>query len=121
MAQRFAIVAAAGELATAFGLTGWKQEEAERAAKQCFADWLKARGHKGNAEPTAMLKQVRAFLEAHGKAGSRAGMRPMIPAALSTAPDSGKRPTKGRNTLLRSRYSSAKSAPVLTLEPWRES
>ena len=66
VAQRFAIVAAAGELATAFGLTGWEQEEAERAAKQCFADWLKARGHKGNAEPTAMLKQVRAFLEAHG-------------------------------------------------------
>lgn len=67
VAQRFAIVAAAGELATAFGLTGWEPEEAERAAKQCFADWLKARGHKGNAEPTAMLKQVRAFLEAHGE------------------------------------------------------
>ena len=36
VAQRFAIVAAAGELATAFGLTGWEPEEAERAAKAVF-------------------------------------------------------------------------------------
>lgn len=66
VAQRFALIAAAGELATAFGLTGWPPEEAERAARRCFADWLAARGSAGQAEPAAMLAQVRAFLSAHG-------------------------------------------------------
>lgn len=66
--QRFALVAAAGELASAYGLTGWQLGEAERAARTCFADWLEARGTSGNAEPAAMLNQVRGFLAAHGEA-----------------------------------------------------
>lgn len=68
VAQRFALIAAAGELATAYGLTGWPQGEAEQSARVCFASWLKARGTKGNTEPAAMLAQVRAFLEANGEA-----------------------------------------------------
>ncbi len=67
VAQRFALIAAAGELATTFGLTGWLPQEAERAARRCFADWLGARGTTGQAEPAAMLAQVRAFLGAHGE------------------------------------------------------
>lgn len=66
VAQRFALIAAAGELATHYGLTGWEPEEAGAAARQCFEAWLGARGSRGNAEPAAMLAQVRAFLEAHG-------------------------------------------------------
>ncbi|MCB1599316.1 MAG: DUF927 domain-containing protein [Xanthomonadales bacterium] len=66
VAQRFALVGAAGELATEFGLTGWPEGEAERAATVCFQAWLTARGTSGAAEPTAMLAQVRRFLEAHG-------------------------------------------------------
>ena len=42
--QCFALVAAAGELATEFGITGWPQGEAERAAARCFSDWLLQRG-----------------------------------------------------------------------------
>jgi putative DNA primase/helicase len=91
---RFALVGAAGELATAAGLTGWAAGESEQAARACFNDWLAARGGIGNGEETAMLRQVRRFLEAHGegrftwwhraaddhntKTLHRAGMRRMI-------------------------------------------
>lgn len=63
---RFALVGAAGELATAVGLTGWPAGESEQAARACFNDWLAARGGIGNGEETAMLRQVRRFLEVHG-------------------------------------------------------
>jgi len=67
VAQRFALVAAAGELATAYGLTGWGTGEAQRAVAACFAAWLEGRGTTKAAEPMAMLAQVRAFLSAHGE------------------------------------------------------
>ncbi len=64
---RFALVGAAGEMATAAGLTGWPSGEAEKAARECFNAWLAARGGIGNGEVSAMLRQVRRFLEAHGE------------------------------------------------------
>lgn len=64
---RFALVGAAGELATVAGLTGWPEGEAQRAARECFNAWLAARGGTGNGEVSAMLRQVRRFLEAHGE------------------------------------------------------
>ena len=64
---RFALVGAAGELATAAGLTGWPVGESERAARACFEAWLAARGGIGNGEVVAMLRQVRRFLETHGE------------------------------------------------------
>lgn len=64
---RFALVGAAGEMATAAGLTGWEPGESERAAKVCFDAWLASRGGTGDGEVTAMLRQVRAFLESHGE------------------------------------------------------
>lgn len=63
---RFALVGAAGELATEAGLTGWPKGESERAARACFNAWLAARGGIGNGEVVAMLRQVRRFLETHG-------------------------------------------------------
>ena len=91
---RFALVGAAGELATAAGLTGWPVGESERAALACFNAWLASRGGKGNGEVVAMLRQVRRFLETHGdgrfamwhrgaddhapKTLQRAGMRRML-------------------------------------------
>jgi len=68
VADRFALIAAAGELATAYGLTGWQTGEAEKAAEVCFQAWLDSRGTVGNAEPAAILAQVRGFLEANGEA-----------------------------------------------------
>lgn len=67
VAARFALVGAAGELATEAGLTGWSAGESERAALACFNAWLAARGGAGNGEVVAMLRQVRRFLESHGE------------------------------------------------------
>lgn len=64
---RFALVGAAGELATAAGLTGWPKGESEWAARECFNAWLAARGGDGSGEVRAMLRQVRRFLESHGE------------------------------------------------------
>ncbi|MDD2924476.1 DUF927 domain-containing protein [Rhodoferax sp.] len=66
-ARRFALIAAAGELATQAGLTGWPEGEATRAAKICFDAWISSRGGAGSSEVTAMLRQVRRFLETHGE------------------------------------------------------
>ncbi|AFC87391.1 DNA/RNA helicase, superfamily II [Frateuria aurantia DSM 6220] len=66
VARRFALIAAAGELATHYGITGWAQGEAHRAAVTCFRQWLADRGGPADAERAALLSQVRAFFEAHG-------------------------------------------------------
>lgn len=64
---RFALVAAAGELATEAGLTGWPAGESTHACKTCFDAWIAARGGVGNSETTSMLRTVRNFLEQHGE------------------------------------------------------
>lgn len=64
--RRFALVAAAGEMATAAGITGWPAGEAMRAARKCFEAWLVTRGGAGASEESAMLRQVRKFIEEHG-------------------------------------------------------
>ncbi len=66
VARRFALVAAAGELATGYGLTGWPGGHAFEAVGQCFASWLAGFGGTGNREDRALLSQVRAFFEVHG-------------------------------------------------------
>lgn len=68
VAQRFALIASAGELATLFKLTGWETGEAIKSIRRCFADWLRDRGTRGNTEPAAMLAAVRGFLEINGEA-----------------------------------------------------
>lgn len=68
VALRFALIAAAGEVATSAGITGWSQGEAANAARACFQDWLKARGGAGPAEPRMMLDQLRRLLTIRGDA-----------------------------------------------------
>ena len=65
--RRFALIAAAGEMATAAGLTGWPVGDSIRAAHTCFNAWLTLRGGAGSSEKTNMLRQVRSFLEANGE------------------------------------------------------
>jgi uncharacterized protein (DUF927 family) len=65
-AARFALVAAGGELATLWGITGWEPGEAVSAAGRCFGEWIAARGGQAPAEDRQMLSQVRHFIEAHG-------------------------------------------------------
>lgn len=67
VARRFALVGAAGEIATIFGITGWSRGEAIKAAGRCYKDWLSKRGGESDQEQRAMLQQVRAFLEQHAE------------------------------------------------------
>lgn len=64
--NRFAIVAAAGELATSYGILPWQQGEAFKAASICFSAWLDARGGLGSAELKDGLSQVCMFFQLHG-------------------------------------------------------
>ena len=66
-ALRFALIAAAGEIATVWGITGWQQGEAIKAADTCFKAWPTQRGGTGNAEERAMLAQVQRFFELHSE------------------------------------------------------
>lgn len=66
-ALRFALIAAAGEIATVWGITGWASGEAINAADTCFKAWLTQRGGAGNSEERAMLAQVQRFFEMHGE------------------------------------------------------
>ena len=68
VAERFAVVAAAGELATIAGLTGWPKGAALKAAERCFDDWIKRRGTKGAADVEEGIRRLRLFLEQHGAA-----------------------------------------------------
>jgi putative DNA primase/helicase len=67
-ASRFALIGAAGALATSYGITGWPEFEAERAAKACFFAWLERRGHRGPAEIADGVEAVRRFFQLHGDA-----------------------------------------------------
>lgn len=67
VAMRFALIAAAGELATELNITGWKKDYAMLAACECFDGWIKARGGIGAREADIALAQVRHFFEAHGE------------------------------------------------------
>ncbi|HPY40383.1 MAG TPA: DUF927 domain-containing protein [Thiolinea sp.] len=62
VAKRFGLIAVAGELATSYGLTGWKEGQASAAATRCFMDWLAEFG-TGNREENQILDTVLGFLE----------------------------------------------------------
>jgi putative DNA primase/helicase len=64
--RRFALVCAAGELATAMSVTGWNTGDAYWGAGECFEAWLKDRGGAGAFDTEAALAQVRFFIEMHG-------------------------------------------------------
>ena len=63
--ERFALLAVAGELASANDITGWQRGEALHAVRRCFTEWLSARGSSTNAEPGAMIEAVRSFISKH--------------------------------------------------------
>jgi putative DNA primase/helicase len=68
VAQRFALIAVAGELAQQHGVVPWQAGEAIQAAGKCFGDWLSARGGHDAAETRDGIEQVRSFLLANGPA-----------------------------------------------------
>jgi uncharacterized protein (DUF927 family) len=65
VANRFALVAAAGELAIMAGILPWPSGTADLAATTCFRDWLAVRGHVRAGETERMLAALRAFIVAN--------------------------------------------------------
>ncbi|HEY9681066.1 MAG TPA: DUF927 domain-containing protein [Oculatellaceae cyanobacterium] len=65
VAKQFAITAAAGELATELGLTGWTKTESFAAAKVCFEAWLANRSSNEPEEDAQAVKAVRNFIESN--------------------------------------------------------
>ena len=65
-AERFGLICAAGELATRWGLTGWREDEAFDAAGRCFNSWLGSRGTSGPSDMEAAVRQIRGLLQAGG-------------------------------------------------------
>lgn len=67
VAQRFALVAVAGELATTYGITGWPDGFATTAAQVCFDAWLAARGGAGDMESNKIVETLRLVVERYGE------------------------------------------------------
>jgi uncharacterized protein (DUF927 family) len=67
VANRFALIAAAGTLATAMGILPWPADEVVNAVARCFQDWLDQRGTVGSQEAISAIRQVRKFFELHGE------------------------------------------------------
>jgi uncharacterized protein (DUF927 family) len=65
-AARLALLAAAGELATALGVLPWAAGTASAGVARCWVDWLRERGTTGPTEIAAALDRVRAWIGAHG-------------------------------------------------------
>lgn len=66
VADRFALVAVAGEMATQFGITGWPEGASIDAARRCFTDWLLERGGAGSGEVSDAMERLRRVIEADG-------------------------------------------------------
>ena len=66
-AARFGLAAAAGELATAMGITGWPDGTATTAARVCLEAWMNERGGAGNFEGDAILARLRQVIERFGE------------------------------------------------------
>jgi uncharacterized protein (DUF927 family) len=66
VANRFALVAAAGELATMYGVTGWEPGSAFRAAEVCLLAWLSNRGGSGASDIERGIERIKHFILSEG-------------------------------------------------------
>lgn len=66
VAYRFAIVAAAGEMATSANITGWQAGQATAAVMTCLDNWLDNYGRDGEHEQRQIINHIQAFIEQHG-------------------------------------------------------
>ena len=66
VAKRFAIVAAAGEMATGADITGWQAGQATTAVMTCLDNWLDNYGRDGEHEQRQTIEHIKAFIEQHG-------------------------------------------------------
>jgi putative DNA primase/helicase len=66
-AQRFGLIATAGELATVLGVTPWSAGHVTDAAAWALGQWIAMRGGTASAETRQAIEQVRHALEQHGE------------------------------------------------------
>ncbi|OQK17254.1 hypothetical protein AU255_05010 [Methyloprofundus sedimenti] len=64
-ANRFAITAMAGELASSYGITGWEPQTALTATLQCFQQWRENFG-SGDHEERQIINAIHDFIDCHG-------------------------------------------------------
>ena len=64
--RKFAIVAAAGEMAISLGVVPWSKGSSMSAVGKCFQGWIYARGTTGSLEDEEAIRHVRAYIEKHG-------------------------------------------------------
>lgn len=69
VAERFALVAYAGELATEYGVTGWQLGASLSAVQQCFSAWLAQSDGSVGYDEQNLLHQISTYLQTYG--GSR--------------------------------------------------
>jgi uncharacterized protein (DUF927 family) len=66
-AKKFALIAAAGELAMHLDITPWSKGEAANAAAWAFRRWTETRGGVGSHEERQAIEQVRLVIEQYGE------------------------------------------------------
>lgn len=66
VADRFSLVAVAGEIASALKITGWPAGAANEAAQRCFNDWLQERGGIGSSEVAEAKRRIAEAIQMHG-------------------------------------------------------
>jgi putative DNA primase/helicase len=66
VAQRFALVAAAGRLSVELDILPWAPSDIDWAVKEVFHAWLAARGNQGPAEVNAVTGRLRELIARHG-------------------------------------------------------
>lgn len=66
VADRFALVAAAGEMAIWLGVLPWEEGEAMTEIGRVYEDWIDSRGGDGSREDINLIKALREFLMRHG-------------------------------------------------------
>lgn len=66
-ADRFALLAAVGEIVGERGITGWPAGEAMGAVGRCFNAWLTDRGGDGRREDQQIIEELRAFILRYGE------------------------------------------------------
>lgn len=65
--NRFALIAAAGELCIELGILPWPEGEAFAACQKCFMAWIDLRGGIENHESSQAIAKVRRFIELNGE------------------------------------------------------
>jgi uncharacterized protein (DUF927 family) len=67
----FGLIAAAGEVATSYEITGWSEGEAMRGVGACFDNWVAERGGTKSFEDMKAIELIRTYIAQHGESRSQ--------------------------------------------------